>query len=619
MLENNSDLGNRNHKKGLLRYNGARLCLGSFSFSLIAAVIPLILITLGCATPKKQPCIGTCENMKADDSLTFKEKGLLVGLLADSHIQTTQSNRTVSYQAGKKEDEVKNSSLRPVAYNMFSPFLIEFFLAKLINEKVDVILYLGDGSNNGCSDEIDKLFDILQKYSRINQNNLPPIYYVIGNHDYLGRGNTALMDERIKLCNDSINTKHSSETSKDAGTIQYNRPYDKFDLIRKVHFFNSKMANMSSANYRDNYEEKKIKENCLHYSKEESCKTNTEDYDAEQHLKCGCYLAGRVEIEQKKEDGRTILSEIMLADTSDYADKDKHYDNLFKTLLGTEYYGLIGFMSNPQISFFERENGIYANRIVASHYDQHGPFTKLFPEEKRLVGRMCKAFDPSSRNYWFSGHTHADSRGPCYEPEYASVELNDEKQQCSATTVRTLNIGSTIDNRPQATAVNLSDNGMMYLKFLTLDADARLCKPVIEKLESQPEIDSPLYQAITIKNKNITHGRDLFGISKDYRKKEWSDDYEKLSQFNIEMFMKFIKEDKDTRLLKALQDAEQLVKAWGKKNEKPMVVDGRIDYDMEMIVKACIASYASTLENGGKKEQKNVCEEKKVGENKISK
>ena len=80
---------------------------------------------------------------------------------------------------------------------LLAPKMLEFFLNQFTN--VQVVLYLGDGANSGCADELQQVLDTLRR-RRGDAHGGVPIFYVIGNHDYLGIGTTTDPLKRQLLC-----------------------------------------------------------------------------------------------------------------------------------------------------------------------------------------------------------------------------------------------------------------------------------------------------------------------------------------------------------------------------------------------------------------------------------
>jgi hypothetical protein len=121
----------------------------------------------------------------------------IIGVAADSQITTTQGG----YLAGlrdKAADRWVETAIRPLALELLAAPVLDYFLCRLTN--VDVILYLGDAANSGCEDELRQLFEVLERRRTNNCLGWVPVFYVIGNHDYLGLGTTPDPSTRQTVC-----------------------------------------------------------------------------------------------------------------------------------------------------------------------------------------------------------------------------------------------------------------------------------------------------------------------------------------------------------------------------------------------------------------------------------
>jgi len=484
------------------------------------------------------------ENLSGDSKQQSLQPGVLkIGLLSDSHFQTTKSTRKVKYQKGKFEDTIVESALRPAALNYLSKYLLRYFLMKLKAE-VDLIIYLGDGANNGCKDEVDGIIEELIEFRKREKL---PVFYVIGNHDYLGAGNTALMDERIQLCNESLPDIKDIQ-NKDIQSIEGVNLIDKYRLIEMASNFNRGNNEIFGlkALYVDNFSEDKNKV-------KGACYLGAQDQ--QQHKKEGCFLVGKVIYKN---------SEILFMDSSDYAGF-KTFDTFFRDVLDTEYYGAVGFISNKQIEWIEQK--INSNpkspdyRIVATHYYNN---YELFG--KKLIHRICDANlpKPNFSNYWFSAHTHVE------EPKAEIVKCK------NGIGVESLNIGSTMANKPHAVVVTLEGKKPIKESKKMIQVNEDVCASIVDAMKCEPIAGSPEYIPITIEKfeKDKTNGLVLFGIGKEYRKAKWSETQDKLALFNLLKFIDYI----------------------GKDPGRGRII-GVSDEDKETIISACIAAKSAQLES----------------------
>ncbi|MEO0437329.1 MAG: hypothetical protein AAF098_10510, partial [Pseudomonadota bacterium] len=147
-----------------------------------------------------------------------------IGLVADSQLQTSAVHRNTSYLNSVLSDYFINVAVRTTAQNTLSEIGLTSLLQELTDSGAEIVFYLGDGLNNGCTDEANRFFDIL----RAAQQTIP-IFMAIGNHDYLAAGNARSQPIRLDLC----------------GTG--NRPLSKAEMIRRIHELNQ----TSFEKYRD--------------------------------------------------------------------------------------------------------------------------------------------------------------------------------------------------------------------------------------------------------------------------------------------------------------------------------------------------------------------------------
>ena len=143
--------------------------------------------SLAAATPSP-PCIAPVREVAIP---TTKANPLRVGLLADSQFQTDRAKGNWGILKTSLVDWIVNVAIRPAALNLYAPQLLRQGLSNLENGGVDVVLYLGDGANNGCADEVARLLNELAEFRSKAKK---PVFFALGNHDYLGAGN-ALSDK----------------------------------------------------------------------------------------------------------------------------------------------------------------------------------------------------------------------------------------------------------------------------------------------------------------------------------------------------------------------------------------------------------------------------------------
>ena len=156
-----------------------------FPLSIVTPILLSLMLLCGCASTigegLKKP-VNIIETEKNKPSIKERAElpagGFKVGLIADSHFQTMKSLDFLSGLKGRTEDLFVATSLRAAGHKYLSPLVTAYLIDRLIKkEEVNAILYLGDGPENGCSDEIVRIFELLiekRKESGI------PIFYIIG-------------------------------------------------------------------------------------------------------------------------------------------------------------------------------------------------------------------------------------------------------------------------------------------------------------------------------------------------------------------------------------------------------------------------------------------------------
>ncbi len=547
-----------------------------------ALVLLLLFLLGGCSTLQggKRDQWTTYDDVPA---LSLAMNGIKIGLLADTRNATEQNLGTLT-AAGEKSATPDSSTRRPPALNHLAPDMLAYALRRLIDEEqVDVILYLGNGAESGCSDELRMTFDILEQFrdgQGTRHGKHTPIFYVIGNHDYLGGGYTPAMPQRNRLCFDS-------PVSLDT---ELNTPVDKFQLITLVHNFNQ--GNFDGLNsgilnkwrYTDNYNERRLYQACV-----------VNDKNRYQHIKAGCYLAGKLVYK----DG----SEILLADSSDYHDE---VGSFASTTFKKEWYGLSGWVSSltendattecsdldeaivSQARWYQCQQASRRPpvRIIAAHY----PLTSLSPIARVVLNNqdtLCNLSPlflpgPSYGNFWFSANT-------MLAQESGEVKFNlglCKKEKSSAfMRIGTLNIGSTVDydrSLDRGTTEELArtatlDNFIAYEPgaFVTsiakvkslkgsqivtrhISPDIRRCGAVLSELRRQPSGDSPPYVPV---RDNLNY-RDLFGMGMGFLESDWTRYDHVYAHLNLERLIghltSFFADDKglseeDVRMCLALE------------------------------------------------------------------
>lgn len=496
-------------------------------------LVCLVVLSFGCAKPQMKSAAES-----NDRHPTLALDNLKIGLLADSQIQTDKSSRWVPLLSGKIEDVVVPVALRPPALNLYSKDLLEHFLDQLVEAKVNLILYLGDAANNGCKDEIDTVMSILENARKAHEI---PIFFVLGNHDYLGGGNTPYMPDRQKLCDSS-----RPEFGKDL-----NRPLSKYELILRIHDFN-KASGMMLADWK--YEDNLDNDN-HHFGSGElfrRCVNSASEPDEKadmrhQHRKPGCYLAGKVFNPKLK-------LELLLLDTSDYADKRITY---YMESIKKGFFGISGWVSTESVPGVDsqldalinlKEKAPPAARIIVSHYPvrELAPVFRAVSLFSKLPRQLVPLFYPAPLlgNYWLSGHTH-------HPPKIAQEDLPAKVFGGSdASVIHMLNIGSTSDSKKDkgkiadphavvATILKGDYEGVVNPIEIDrkIDTSQLACEEIIHLLKEQPAVGFPNYYPVS----DRVAGRAMFGVCTNYRQPDWKNTDSIHAIKNLELFVEHLK------------------------------------------------------------------------------
>lgn len=453
--------------------------------------------------------LGCTHSIPLHDADKFKPPamamdGLKIGLLADSQIQTEKNYGGVALISGKLSDIPIDVALRPYALNYASRYMLDRFLAELKANGANVIFYLGDAANNGCTDEIEALIGTSGVLTLFRANSGIPLYFLIGNHDYTGGGNTTDIDARKELCNGKKQPVK-------------NTPLAKLDLMKKVRAFNDESYNRFSNKadwvfYKPSFTDDP--------SIDKFCQVSSED---QQHQNDGCYLSTLL----KYKDG----SEFLLVDTSDYFDKKTHLAIPF--MEDKEYWGSTGWISTTgksQLSWFTNQphNGNVPTKIIVSHYPLRdlGPFARSylgkmftwFIGNGGLPERLAPLLDGRAEigNYWLSAHTHDEHKGT--------------KEYLGSYPVHSVNIGSTTDWQPHAALVQIASQdanaagvskGDVIFDRIALQFDDKKGNMIDGFIKNQCAgggDKAGTYQAINSHN----CGMPIFGMDKSYRENKWN-------------------------------------------------------------------------------------------------
>ncbi len=435
----------------------------------------------------------------AADPIPFPSK---IGVLADSQITTDKG--TYDYgMRGKIPDYISKVAIRAVAQEYFAPLMLDRMLRELENEKVDLILFLGDGANSGCQDEVETLFKLL---AASRERSKIPSYFVIGNHDYLGTGNQVKLEYRGKLC--------------DKGD-QSNPALSKEQLIKRL-----VEHNMNSAKIDSNYA---YADKLSDSSSDASAKTCPADDMGHRTLNYVATLSGKTEA--------TRPVQILLADTSDYRDV------LFKANFGSLKceriggWGLKGSMSfntaddkTSQIATLAAmADNTTRFRIIASHYSPK-KFNAFYPYaiSPTLVKDALGALLSNGENIWLTAHTHTEQ--PKFEKYRVGKRLSGPRGKFVG-----INVGSTTDYNSHALVVAAKDatnkgneRTTLGYKVISHPIDTQACEKVLASAPEATRNFAPICERESYLSK--------LGLDKTYRKKCFEEKQRDQVRQNIDKF-----------------------------------------------------------------------------------
>jgi hypothetical protein len=480
-----------------------------------------------------------------------------IGLLADSQITSPNSTPGCVYR-NKDTDKKREVSIRPPALEHLAAEVMKIALDKLSQEdeegkKVDVIIYLGDGANSGGENEIGQFFEVLTEH---REKTKIPIFTVIGNHDYLGSGNTPNEGERLLLVNRIVGDEKPP--------VRYNRALSKYEVLEKISEFNSNANYLSPKTmfkYRD----------------------NRDSLDKRLNHKTGLYLAGHL-VYSKGNGGDDV--EIFLADTSDYQNIPVKPE-IYK--LGV--YGWVGSISSKDKSdekrvsqidcYFENDWALRSPefRFVASHYHPDILDRKRFvgevPEDiifelenfvhgvyetardvffgRRYSNRYLNRWlSGSGNNYWLSGHTH---REKMRSPHQGKVHVGGILELLTDASFGSVNVGSTTDYRAHVVIVEeyvkgknrRVDEHVGYREIPVFDYNERLLSDMFagisefggEKRGDQnfQNREPNFHELESMDDKEF--GASIIGLNKQYQKGYWLGEHSEASVKYLKEFIEW--------------------------------------------------------------------------------
>jgi 3',5'-cyclic AMP phosphodiesterase CpdA len=457
----------------------------------LAMALILIFILTGCAitVPKEKPHGNT---------------KLKIALFADSQFVSEYAKpfRNETIWNAQNSEWIANVTLRTVIQNEYAKHSLKELMDKAIKDKeIDMILYLGDGANSGCLNELERLFGVLSEYKKI------PIFFVLGNHDYLAAGNTPNIQTRNLLC-----TSKSIKEINDYGNNLYQESLSKFDVIKMAHDFNSKSAKTlekKGYTYKDNYT-KNLEDTC---NKEKVKQHNVPD----------CFYAAYIYNDD---------TEIYLLDTSNYDEGELSSvdDHQIAGLAGgicctTQNHGQWKWLEDSK-----KKNPLAKRTIFASHYPMKDLAEFRSGLKKRDVRtgniinnkrrfndfiRPVLSLTSKTKGYpiWLSAHTHTKKHEE-QDPRMLKKVISNYKMK-GIRPIQEYNVGSTTDYNQHGLIIELKEIGSTS-KVLYLVEDQEAC----EKLKNKISKAIPAMTGM-LPVTSYTSPLSMIGMTLDYR--EWNE------------------------------------------------------------------------------------------------
>ncbi len=412
--------------------------------SLMAAVLLAC-----CATAPPNP-IAISGNIGPMTTQNESSNSAIFGFVADSQLQSRNADDNVNWLRGSAQDRMINVTLRPPALDWASRGLLRAYLDRLKERGVKAIFYLGDGANNGCYDEFIAGYDdntnplegekgILRILQEVRDEKTP-IFFIIGNHDFLGAGSTSAQKHQRPLC------------SRDT-TQQAQATLTKWDVMEKVDKFNKQSASIGSWIYNSNIDSE--------------TKARCGDPFGQQR-RPGCYLAAT--LTKKNAEGPNL--EFLLLDTADFSDVSRSGVGSFE-LEGSR--GAMSFKDRgdilSQTNWYKKNSAQNIDvRIALTHYPV-SDLRRLIPKLGSFSKKSQRFMDlfVNGRNekkqregYVISAHSHTPHN--LVRSTTFSLECGYFPGSCSdvSARVKEINIGSTTDYPTSVMIARLATTGLEF-------------------------------------------------------------------------------------------------------------------------------------------------------------
>ncbi|WP_119719201.1 metallophosphoesterase family protein [Cognatilysobacter tabacisoli] len=409
-----------------------------------------------------------------------------IGLLADTQLTSPKATSNYLFRS-QIADLAVNVAVRTSAQEVLAGEHLGCLAEDLLATQPDVLLYLGDGANSGCDDEIEPFFAQLE---RIRTQAGKPVFFVVGNHDYLATGNQAAASMRTKAC---AGGGYVTKAELIARTAAFNRASWQRFASRDARF----------VRYADSLDHVNATDGA-------GCKAG-EALQQEQ----ACYYAAVIEW-----NAGGHPTQLVLADTSDYTDvvRQPRIDGVdIAEFAGAR--GSMGWEAGGQNAWIEKALGPSParTRVIASHYP-----TADLSWTRYYSGRPGDLMLSDGHNLWLSGHTHDPDPDSYVMP--GSFEDTGPGEEVMYDEI---NVGSTTDHRAHAALVALHPGRATKQPVLAMDAEAAsACEARIDGVQLGSGYASPYHR-----NGSTRH---RLGLTKHYRRTGYD---AAIARKNIETFL----------------------------------------------------------------------------------
>lgn len=390
------------------------------------------------------------------------------GTIADTQIQNRQAWTAGNLLRSAKADRVIPVTLRPPALDLAARAMLRAHLDEQARRGVSAVFYLGDGSNQGCLSELagtapgdEGIFPILASFRQ--ERNIP-VFFVLGNHDFLAAGNTENAGQHAELCGGKANVATKAQ------------------LIRMADDFNRTSAGQIGWTYRTSVTD----------ALETHC-SGPDQAEPRQSRRQGCYYAATLDVLHA-----TKRYRFLLLDTNDYADvtRNRVLRGGGNTLFRTDFEGLRGAMSfrepTSQTKWLAEQGRISRvdNQtpdvlVALTHYSIKDLRKTLKIALSRKSQRLGDVFVDDAgafyrdRAFVVSAHTHTR--------QTQAIATTITKQGKRIVTLGEVNIGSTTDHPSLSAVIELAQSPrglMMAYEPITLSRAG--CEQVKADLAIEP-------------------------------------------------------------------------------------------------------------------------------------